>query len=110
MEMKQMMAHLLAEVRITREEMKSSQEEMKAEIRANNKKFAVLRGTLVSRMDIHQARTVAMQEKMDDNLKEMKAKLESNREEVKAIQEKIECNKAEMKAAVRASKEKRRSQ
>jgi hypothetical protein len=28
-----------------------------AEIKANNKKFEVLQGTLVSRIDIHQART-----------------------------------------------------
>jgi hypothetical protein len=31
---------------------------------ANNKKFKVLRSTLVSRMDIHKAWTDAMQEKM----------------------------------------------
>jgi hypothetical protein len=38
----------------------------------------------------------------------MKAKLESNQEEVKAIREKIECSSAEMKATARASKEKQR--
>lgn len=38
----------------------------------------------MSQMDIHQASTEAMQEKTDTNLKETKAKLESNREEVKA--------------------------
>jgi hypothetical protein len=51
-------------------EMKAVQEttdvnltEMKAETRANNKKFDVLQGTLVSRMDIHQAwETVAVAE------------------------------------------------
>jgi hypothetical protein len=32
---------------------------MKAEIRANNEKFEVLRGTLLSRMDIHQTRMEA---------------------------------------------------
>jgi ADP-glucose pyrophosphorylase len=31
--------------------------EMKAELRVNNEKFEVLRGTLVSRMDIQEART-----------------------------------------------------
>jgi hypothetical protein len=43
--------------------MKSIQEEIKAEIRANNEKFEVLRGTLVSQMDIHQASTEALKKK-----------------------------------------------
>jgi hypothetical protein len=37
--------------------------EMKASTEANNEKFEVLRGVLISQMDIHQARTEAMQEK-----------------------------------------------
>jgi hypothetical protein len=44
-----------------------------AEIRANNEKFEVLESIFVSRMDIHQARTKAIQEeingKMDNNKK-----------------------------------------
>jgi hypothetical protein len=40
----------------------NNQEKMEARIDANNKKFKVLRSTLVSRMDIHQARTEAIQE------------------------------------------------
>jgi hypothetical protein len=42
--------------------------------------FKVLQGTLISRMDIHQARTVAMQEKIDANLKE-EIKASKQREE-----------------------------
>jgi hypothetical protein len=64
MEMKQMMASLLAKIRTNQEQIKSIQVEMKAEIRANNEKFEVLEGTLVSQMDNHQARTKAMQEKL----------------------------------------------
>jgi hypothetical protein len=45
-------------------------------IETNNKKLEVFRNTLVSRTDIHQAKTEAMQEKMDVNLKEMKASQE----------------------------------
>jgi hypothetical protein len=42
--------------------------EMKAEMRASNKEFEVLQGALISQMDIHQARTEAMQEKTYANL------------------------------------------
>jgi hypothetical protein len=35
---------------------------LEAKIEANNEKSEILSGTLVSRMDIHQARTKAMQE------------------------------------------------
>jgi hypothetical protein len=38
---------------------------MKAEISANNKTFEVLQGTLISQMDIHQARTEANQERLE---------------------------------------------
>jgi predicted glycoside hydrolase/deacetylase ChbG (UPF0249 family) len=44
--------------------------EVKAEIRTNNEKFEVLQGDLVSWMDIHEARTEAMQQKPKANLKE----------------------------------------
>jgi hypothetical protein len=47
---------------------------MKASTEANNEKFEVLRGILFSQTDIHRARTEAMQEKTDANLKEMKTK------------------------------------
>jgi hypothetical protein len=40
-----------------------NQEKTKARIYANNEKFEVLRGTLVSRMDIHQARTESIKKK-----------------------------------------------
>jgi hypothetical protein len=46
---------------------------MEAELRTNNKNSEVLEGTFASRMDIHQARTEAMQEKMDVDLKKVKA-------------------------------------
>jgi hypothetical protein len=55
--------------------------EMKAEIRANSDKFEALLGTLVSRMDIHQAMTEAsrweMLAKMDAKID---AKMESHHE------------------------------
>jgi hypothetical protein len=90
MEMEQMMAYLMAEIRTNREEMRAGQEllkedmlakidanqkKMEGRIHANNEKFEVLRGSLVSRMDIHQARTVSTQE-------EMKAKMDIHQEKV----------------------------
>jgi hypothetical protein len=58
---------------------------IKAEIRANNENFEVLQGTLVSRMDIHQARTEAMQDETDANLKKgIKASIEGIKEEMRA--------------------------
>jgi hypothetical protein len=84
MEMEQMMACLLEEMRTNhtkaddnlgemKEEMMAkmeiNKERMDAKIGANNKKFEVL----VSRMDIHQARTESTQE-------EMKAKMDSHHE------------------------------
>jgi hypothetical protein len=53
--------------------MKAVQEMMEAKTDANNEKLEVLQGTLIFRMDVHQARTKVMQEKMDASLKEMKA-------------------------------------
>jgi hypothetical protein len=46
---------------------------IRAEFRANGEKFEALLGTLVSRMDIHQARIDANQEKM-------LAKMDTNQE------------------------------
>jgi hypothetical protein len=46
---------------------------MEGKIEENNKKYEVLPGTVVSRIDIHQAGTEAMQERADANLKEMRA-------------------------------------
>jgi hypothetical protein len=37
---------------------------MKAEVRANSEKFEVIQSTLVSRMDIHQARILTAQTEM----------------------------------------------
>jgi peptidoglycan hydrolase CwlO-like protein len=54
-----------------KDEMRTNQEKMDAKIDAsqekmegNNEKFEVLRGTLVSRMDIHEGRTMSIQEDM----------------------------------------------
>jgi hypothetical protein len=60
--MEQMMAKKKAVMKTNQERMGAKADanlsEMKAEIRSNNEKFEVLRGTLASWMDIHQARTV----------------------------------------------------
>jgi predicted glycoside hydrolase/deacetylase ChbG (UPF0249 family) len=45
-------------------EMKTKQERMEAKIEANNEKFEVLLGTLISWMDIHQARAETIQEEI----------------------------------------------
>jgi hypothetical protein len=45
------------------EELEVIQEKIEAKIEANNEKFEVLQGTVVSRMDIHQPRTEFMQGK-----------------------------------------------
>jgi hypothetical protein len=50
---------------------------MEARIEANNEKFEALRGTLLSRMVIHQARTQDIQE-------EMEAKMIKNQERIEA--------------------------
>jgi hypothetical protein len=63
-----MMAETKTEMETNQERMETKTDahlkETKAEIRANNEKFEVLRGALVSRMDIHQARTQYAQEEM----------------------------------------------
>jgi hypothetical protein len=57
--------------------MGTSLREMKTEIRANNEKFEVIQGTLISWMVIHQARTESIQE-------EMKAKMDIHQEKMEA--------------------------
>jgi uncharacterized membrane-anchored protein YhcB (DUF1043 family) len=60
-----------------------------AKIWASNEKFEVLQGILVSRMDIHLARTGVVQKEMDANQKEMKAGQENLKEEIEASKEMI---------------------
>jgi hypothetical protein len=46
---------------VTQEKMEARLKEMKAEMKANNETFEVLRGTLVAQINIHEARTQANQ-------------------------------------------------
>jgi hypothetical protein len=55
----------------------ANQEKMEDRLDANNDKFGVLWGTLISRMDIHQSRTLSTQE-------EMKAKMDIHQEKMEA--------------------------
>jgi chromosome segregation ATPase len=87
---------------------------METQIEANNEKFEALRGTLLSRKDIHQASTEAIQEemkakmnknqeKMDDWLEEMKAwrkKTTACQEATEACLEKAKAGREEMEAAL----------
>jgi hypothetical protein len=58
----------------------------------NNLKFEVLPGTLVSRMDIHKAKTEAMQKKTDANPKEMKASQEHVKEgKMNDLETQVDC-------------------
>jgi hypothetical protein len=53
--------------------------EMKTNLEAkNNEKFEVLQDTLITRLEIYQARTGAMQERTDANLQEMKEEIMAN--------------------------------
>jgi hypothetical protein len=52
----------LEEMKAVEERTHANLKEMKVEIRAKNEKFKVLQSTLISWMDIHQARTEAKQE------------------------------------------------
>jgi hypothetical protein len=45
--------------------MERMMERMPSDIEANNETFEALRGTVISRMDVHQARTQAIQEEME---------------------------------------------
>jgi hypothetical protein len=67
------MSSLLTETKISREHFK---EEIMDRIDANNQNLEVHRGTLVSGMHIHQARTVSTRE-------EMKAKMNIHQEKMK---------------------------
>jgi hypothetical protein len=58
-------------------EMRTNQERLEAKIEARNEKFEVLWGTVVSWMDIHQARTGSPWE-------EMKAKMDIHQEKMEA--------------------------
>jgi hypothetical protein len=56
---------MLAKMDSFQEKIEANQEKMDAfqeVMRTNSEKFEVLRGTLISRMDIHQARTESTQE------------------------------------------------
>jgi hypothetical protein len=97
MEMVQIMACLLAEtnasqeetraeIRTNQEEMKTNQERMEAKTDVNNEKFEVPRGTLISRMDIHKARTEA-------NQRELTAKMDACIEGMEACAGKFEVNR-----------------
>jgi hypothetical protein len=89
-------------------EMNATEERMEAKIKADNEKFEVFQGTLVSRMDNHQAITDAIKKIMDTKIKEMKAGQEHPKEEIKArIEEmKEKSSQAEMKSTVSAIQEK----
>jgi hypothetical protein len=50
-------------------------EHLLAEIEANNEKFEALWGTILSRMDIHQARTETIQEGMEARTNKDQAKI-----------------------------------
>jgi hypothetical protein len=58
--MEKMTECLLAEIRTNQGKMDANQEKMEAKTEANNEKFEVIQGALVSRMDIHQARTISI--------------------------------------------------
>jgi hypothetical protein len=74
--------------------MNATEERMEYKTEANIEKSEVLQGTLVSLMDVHQARTETMQEKTDARLKEIKAGQKYLKEESKAIKQEM---KEEMK-------------
>jgi hypothetical protein len=62
-------------------------ERMEAKIEANNKKFEVFRGTLVSQMDIHLARTETIQENkanINNNQEKMETAIGSGQEQMRA--------------------------
>jgi hypothetical protein len=75
--MEQMTECLLAEIRTNQAKMDANQEKMEAKIEVNNEKFEVIQGALVSRMDIHQARTMSIQEEMKANMDIHQEKMEA---------------------------------
>jgi DNA anti-recombination protein RmuC len=76
-------------LRETKVEIRSNQERMEAKIEANNNKFETLQGTVRSQMDIHQARTEAIQEEMEAKMNKIEEKLEAaivkGQEEMRAM-------------------------
>jgi hypothetical protein len=91
-EMKANKAKTDANLRDMREEITAR---LETEIETNNEKFVVLRSTLISRMDIHLARTEANQEeiivKMDTHQESMRASINAWRKETTACQEAMEA-------------------
>jgi adenine-specific DNA methylase len=67
------------------DEIRTDQERMEAKIEANNEKSGVFLGPLVSRMDMHQARTKA-------NQRETTAKMHTLIERTEACVGKLEAN------------------
>jgi hypothetical protein len=122
MKMEQILACALAKVNVMVERMDTNLREMKAEMRtdqeemtarveakieASNEKFEVLQDTLVSQMDIHQARTEAMKEKMDTHQESMEAKMDAWLKEMKAWRrEMMACQEAMDTTDLAASREK----
>jgi UDP-3-O-acyl-N-acetylglucosamine deacetylase len=68
--MEQTMEHLVAAIQ-------DNQEKKDAKIGTNNEKFEVLPGTLISWMDIYQARTVSTQEEMKAMMDIYQGKMEA---------------------------------
>jgi hypothetical protein len=81
----------LEEVKTVHERTGANLRERKAEIRANDKKFEVLQCTLVSRMDIRQAETDAIQEEVeaetDSHHEKLKAKIKAGLDKIEAMVE-----------------------
>jgi hypothetical protein len=81
-----MMAKMKAEVEIQQEEMTARLEaKPKVKMDSHHKKFKVLRGILISQMDIPQARTEPTQEKM-------KSKMDIHQEKMEATVHSIRSN------------------
>jgi hypothetical protein len=85
---------LLAEMNIMQEKTEAGLKKIKAEIRANNVKFDVLRGPLVAQINIHEARALVNQRemvaKMDAWIERTEVyvgKLKPNREKSDAVEE-----------------------
>jgi hypothetical protein len=68
------------EMKATQERTEANLREMNPEVRANNENFEVLQGTLVSWVDIHQARTECTWEEMRTSQESMEVKMVTNQE------------------------------
>jgi hypothetical protein len=77
MEMERMVERLVAAIE-KMDAKRRHQEKTEARINANNEKFEVLRGTLVSRMDTHQARTKAIQEEIMSKMDAHQERMETS--------------------------------